>query len=535
VGLARPDFRRAVKLVTPLAAREGWEERHTVTYDISPNETVTQVAYARRSGANWTVVVLDGSDATVEKRGAAANLLVASLRPAGYVRETFAGAPPARSTRPASTASRRSSGRRCGTWGSRASDSRSSTAGASVYEGGLGVRELGRPAPVDAHTQFMIASNTKGMSTLLLARLVDEGKLRWDQPVTQVYPAFRLGSDATTRSVQVKHLVCACTGLPRKDYEWLFNTTRTTPASTTFAQLAATQPTSGFGEVFQYNNLMASAAGYIGAHLVYPDRELGAAYDAAMQRMIFAPLGMRETTFDMRRALAGNHASPHALDVDGRPTVARMDGNYTVVPYRPAGGAWSSAHDLVKYVQLELAEGKLPDGRQLVSAKNLLVRRAAGVPEGEDAAYGMGLSEEHGTGVSVVHHGGSLFGYKSDWLALPRRRGRRGAADQRRRGGAAARALQAAAAGARLRRPPRSSRQRRRLGREPAGVARRRAREAGAAGGARGGGRARRALHQPRPRPQSTCGARAPTSCSTSACGGAASRRAQTRTAPSRS
>ena len=52
---------------------------------------------------------------------------------------------------------------------------------------------------MDAHTRFIIASNTKSMATLLLAKLVDQGKLRWDQPVTEVYPEFRLGSDETTR------------------------------------------------------------------------------------------------------------------------------------------------------------------------------------------------------------------------------------------------------------------------------------------------------------------------------------------------
>lgn len=60
-----------------------------------------------------------------------------------------------------------------------------------VFEGGFGVRELGKPARVDKDTQFGIASNTKGMTTLLLARLVDEGKLTWDTPVTQVYPGFK--------------------------------------------------------------------------------------------------------------------------------------------------------------------------------------------------------------------------------------------------------------------------------------------------------------------------------------------------------
>jgi CubicO group peptidase (beta-lactamase class C family) len=164
---------------------------------------------------------------------------------------------------------------------------------------------------------------------------------------------------------------------------------------------------------------MATAAGYIGGHIVNPHMELGAAYDAAMQSMIFDPLGMHETTFDYARALSGDHASPHADDVDGKPSVASMDLNYTIVPYRPAGGAWSSPHDLIKYVQDELALGKLPNGKQFVSEKNLLERRKPNVPVGEDAYYGMGLETDKTWGVEVVHHGGSLGGYKSDWIAIP--------------------------------------------------------------------------------------------------------------------
>ena len=60
--------------------------------------------------------------------------------------------------------------------------------GRVIYEGGLGVRELGKTERVDANTLFMAASNTKGMTTLLLARLVDQGKIRWDEPVIEAYP-----------------------------------------------------------------------------------------------------------------------------------------------------------------------------------------------------------------------------------------------------------------------------------------------------------------------------------------------------------
>jgi len=179
------------------------------------------------------------------------------------------------------------------------------------------------------------------------------------------------------------------------------------------------QPTSKFGEVFQYSNLMAAAAGYIGGHLVYPNKELGAAYDEAMQKKIFDPLGMKSTTFDMARALHSNHAGPHGPDINGKPSLGNMAFNYAIRAHRPAGGVWTSAHDLIRYVQLELAQGKLPNGKQLVSAENLLARRTPQVAMGESGTYGMGLMVDKTYAVPVVHHGGSLAGYKSDILFLP--------------------------------------------------------------------------------------------------------------------
>ena len=158
--------------------------------------------------------------------------------------------------------------------------------------------------------------------------------------------------------------------MPRQDFEWIFEFKNATPEST-LALLGTMQPTSKFGEVFQYSNLMAAAAGYIGAHVMYPKMELGAAYDLAMQNKIFDPLGMKSTTFDYARALAGDHASPHGDNVDGKPAVANMAFNYSIGPARPAGGVWTSADDLIRYVQLELALGKLPDGKQLVSSQKI--------------------------------------------------------------------------------------------------------------------------------------------------------------------
>ena len=414
----KPEFKRPVKLVTPRPAREGWEERQVFDYETSPNERAVVQSLALRAGKLWTVVILEGTDPTVEKRSAPIGLVFESLRPKDYHRESFAGRTPHRLDE-AHVAQLKAfvetSMQQLGIPGVSIA---LVDGGKVVYEGGFGVRELGKPERVDENTVFMAASNTKGMTTLLLAELVDDKKLRWDEPVVDVYPAFKLGDAQTTKQVLVKNLICACTGVPRQDMEWLFEFKNATP-ETELALLGTMQPTSKFGEVFQYSNLMAAAAGYIGAHLVYPNLELGVAYDKAMQQKIFDPLGMKSTTFDYARVLAGNHATPHADDIDGKPSVASMAINYSIVPARPAGAVWTSSADLIRYVQDELALGKLPDGRQLVSAQNLLMRRAPQISLGEDASYGMGLIEDHTYGVPVVSHGGSMSGFKSNFYFMP--------------------------------------------------------------------------------------------------------------------
>ena len=126
--------------------------------------------------------------------------------------------------------------------------------GKVVFADGFGVRELGRGAKPDGDTLYMIASNTKALTTLMLAKLVDEGKLTWETPVTQLLPSFQLGDADTTSRVLVKHLICACTGLPRQDFEWLFQFEGVTPEGA-METLATMKPTSKFGELFQYSNL----------------------------------------------------------------------------------------------------------------------------------------------------------------------------------------------------------------------------------------------------------------------------------------
>src|SRR5690348_10561222 len=87
----KPDAKRPLKLVTPGPARNGWEDRQVFDYETSPNERAVVQAIAYLAGKMWTVVILDGSEPTFEKRGAPIALVVQSLRPKGYQREMFTG------------------------------------------------------------------------------------------------------------------------------------------------------------------------------------------------------------------------------------------------------------------------------------------------------------------------------------------------------------------------------------------------------------------------------------------------------------
>jgi CubicO group peptidase (beta-lactamase class C family) len=264
----------------------------------------------------------------------------------------------------------------------------------------------------------MIASNTKAMTTLLLAKEVDQHKLTWTTHVTTLLPSFRLGDSTTTSQVEVKHLICACTGLPRQDFEWLFQFQGVTPEGA-LRTLGTMQPTSKFGEMFQYSNPLAAAAGFVAGHVLYPQLELGAAYDSAMRTQVFGPLGMRATTFDYAKALRADHATPHSPDADGRTARADMDINYAVIPLRPAGAAWSNVRDMLSYIGMELSAGSLPQGRRYISREVLLARRVPQVPIGKDETYGMGLMVDKKYQVEVVHHGGDLTGFHSDMMWLP--------------------------------------------------------------------------------------------------------------------
>lgn len=407
-----------LKVVHPLPDRDGWTARAVYDYQTSPNERRAVDVQVGKAGDGWSVVISDVEHGVGDRRGAQLAAIFDRLLPKGHTRESFAG----KSAHELDAA-------RIAALTKFVEDGQKATkvpgvsiglieAGKVVFSGGFGVRALGEPERVDGQTKYSVASNTKAMTTLMLARLVDAGKLTWETAATSLLPSFKLGDADTTSRVQVKHLICACTGMPRQDLEWLLDFGGKTPEGA-MTLLGTMQPTSPFGALFQYSNPLAAAAGYIGGHVLYPDLELGAAYDKAMQTQVFDPLGMTATTFDFKKGQSGNFAAPHSLDLEGNQARALAEINTMVIPVRPAGGAWSSVDDMLKYVAMELAEGALPDGSRYIGKEALLARRAPQVALGNDGSYGMGLMIDRTYGVEVVHHGGDLIGFHSDMMWLP--------------------------------------------------------------------------------------------------------------------
>ena len=197
----------------------------------------------RSRSTTWT-------QAVGEKRLGQVALIFGRLLPKGYERETFAGKPAhkldakriAELTRFVETGLQK-----LGVPGASIGIVQD---GKVVFEGGFGLREIGSAAKPDADTLYSVASNTKALTTLMLAKLLDEGKLTWETPVTTLLPSFKLGDADITSRVLVKHLICACTGLPRQDFEWLFEFRELTPEGA-LKVLGTMKPTSKFGEMFQ--------------------------------------------------------------------------------------------------------------------------------------------------------------------------------------------------------------------------------------------------------------------------------------------
>lgn len=399
----------------------GWDEIASVEYGAAAPSTRRGRAVWRRFGARGFAILIDGERNALERRDAEIETIIGSLLPDGKREERLDRRP-----RPLEAATQRALDEALDNFLIEAR-TKLRVPGAAVavivdgrvvYERVIGVRALGEVAAITPETRFLIASITKPMTTLMQAALVDAGTLRWDSPVTELLPSFALGDAAMTRALRLWHMSCACTGMPRQDMEGLFEWDGVTPEQR-LATMRTMRPTTKLGETFQYSNPMVAAGGYAAAHAFLPKRTLAEAYAAAMQAKVFAPIGMRATTLDFATVAAGDHARPHALAIDGTVRAMPLSIERAVEPIAPAGGVFSTLHDMERYAITELQDGVAPDGQRVVSQRAIRARRKIRVRSDQAGGYGLGLDVFDYAGQRALSHDGGSFGFGSSLLLLP--------------------------------------------------------------------------------------------------------------------
>jgi CubicO group peptidase (beta-lactamase class C family) len=289
-----------------------------------------------------------------------------------------------------------------------------------VYSNGFGVRELGGDDPVTAETLMMIGSTTKTMTTMAMGTLVDEGLMAWDTPVIELLPTFAVADPDITQSLTVENLVCACSGVPRRDFELIFNGDELT-AEDIVESLATFEFFTDFGEAFQYSNQMVAMGGYAAA--LADGAEFGDLYNgylALMQARIFDPIGMSSTTFSFAEAAAySDLALPHGVNLDLEYYPLSLDAEAFLSPIAPAGAAWSNVEDMAGYLITAMNMGVTQDGTRVISEENLLKTWEPQVSYAAEGSYGLGWMIDKYRGLDLLHHGGNTLGFTSDMTILP--------------------------------------------------------------------------------------------------------------------
>lgn len=289
--------------------------------------------------------------------------------------------------------------------------------GKVVHQRGYGVRERGKPEPVDEHTTFAIASNTKAFLGTLIALHVHDGKLAWDDKVKDRLKGFRMHDARATSDMRIDDLLSHRGGLDTwaGDLAWIGAKTDT---PTLMKKLRHVEPAWDLRTKYGYCNLTFMVAGEVIRGID------GKPWDVQVRERILDPLGMKRTTVSVGELAAqDNVATPHQDD----------DGNEVKTPYLnvdmvgAAASLNSSAADMARWLLVQTGDGEV-DGKRVLPEKVVRDLRVPRTPipvrEGDVLgrnlqAYGLGWFLYDYRGHLVVNHGGGLPGMISKTAYLP--------------------------------------------------------------------------------------------------------------------
>jgi CubicO group peptidase (beta-lactamase class C family) len=282
--------------------------------------------------------------------------------------------------------------------------------GEPILREGFGVASLETRQPFAIDAPCRIASVTKPHTSTLVAMLVEQGKLSWDDPVDKYLPTFAgiavRDKGPATRTPKVRELLSHTAGFPGQPAidsgRWKIK------SNGTLADAVADLPAQGLaaepGTGYAYTGLGYMVAGRI-AELV-----TGKEYGALMKEMLLEPIGAKAATFYPSDELKARVPTAYErkdgefvkLDPASRPRAAAAFPN-------PAGSLISTVDDVGRLLMLHRNRGQV-DGKQLVKPESLqaLYQRQ---PATGRTSYGLGFNvvkvNAKGEGIRVRHTGAS--------------------------------------------------------------------------------------------------------------------------------
>ncbi|MDD8020547.1 MAG: serine hydrolase [Acidobacteriota bacterium] len=285
----------------------------------------------------------------------------------------------------------------------------------AIFLQGYGLRDVENKLPMTPDTLLAIGSATKAFTTFALARLEDEGKMNWDEPVRSYIPWFKLSDPVITERITPRDLVTHRSGLPRHDLLW-YNNARASREELV-RRLAYLQFTADLREKFQYNNLMFLTAGYLLEVLS------GKAWEEAVRELVLEPLGMSRTNFSV---------SISQQDKDYAQPYLYREKKIEKIPFRqltnmgPAGSINSTVREMSNWVIVHLNSGKFGE-KQLLATASLDDLHLPYMPIGQTppttyvspTSYALGWFVDYYRGHQRVYHGGNIDGFSALVSFLP--------------------------------------------------------------------------------------------------------------------
>lgn len=223
-----------------------------------------------------------------------------------------------------------------------------------LWSAGYGVREVGKPEPIDDHSLFQLASVSKPIGATLVARLVGEGHVRWDDPVVRHKPNFALADPWVTAHVTLADLYSHRSGLPDHAGEDLDEIGY---SRAEVIERLRHEKLANFRADYAYTNYGLTAAAEAATDAI------GLSWEDASRDLLYRPAGMLSTTSRFSEYMASPlRAVPHVRRQD---KTWAPDFQQEPDGESPAAGVASNVVDMARWMRLHLNGGQL-DGQQLI-------------------------------------------------------------------------------------------------------------------------------------------------------------------------